>query len=284
MGKIACANVLSDLYAMGAIDIDNMLMLLSTSNKMNEKERDTVMPLMLEGFRDCAAEAGTMVQGGQTVVNPWLIIGGVATSVCKPDEIIMPENAVIGDVIVLTKPLGTQVAVNAHQWLERSDRWSRISSIVTENDVRKGYRRAMNSMARLNRTAARLMHKYNAHACTDVTGFGILGHAQNLAKHQKNEVSFVIHNLPIIAHMSSISQSCGINFGLLQGTSAETSGGLFIVLPREQAAAYCKELQAEEGYQAWIIGVVEKGNRTAHIVEKAHIIEVPSQDTENELW
>lgn len=50
-----------------------------------------------------------MVQGGQTVVNPWLIIGGVATSVCKPDEIIMPENAVIGDVIVLTKPLGTQV-------------------------------------------------------------------------------------------------------------------------------------------------------------------------------
>lgn len=50
-GKIACANVLSDLYAMGAIDIDNMLMLLSTSNKMNEKERDTVMPLMLEGFR-----------------------------------------------------------------------------------------------------------------------------------------------------------------------------------------------------------------------------------------
>lgn len=128
------------------------------------------------------------------------------------------------------------------------------------------------------------MHKYNAHACTDVTGFGILGHAQNLAQHQKNEVSFVIHNLPIIAHMTTISQSCGINFGLLQGTSAETSGGLFIVLPREQAAAYCKEIQAEEGYQAWIIGVVEKGDRTARIIEKPHIIEVPSQDTDNSLW
>ena len=128
------------------------------------------------------------------------------------------------------------------------------------------------------------MHKHNVHACTDVTGFGILGHAQNLAKHQKNEVSFVIHNLPIIAHMASISQSSGITFGLLQGTSAETSGGLFIVLPHEQAAAFCKELQAEEGYPAWIIGVVEKGDRTARIVEKPRIIEVPSEDTENELW
>ena len=73
------------------------------------------------------------------------------------------------------------------------------------------------------------MHKYNAHACTDVTGFGLLGHAQNLAKYQKNEVSFVIHNLPIIAKMATISKTCNNAFGLLQGTSAETSGGLLVV-------------------------------------------------------
>lgn len=72
--------------------------------------------------------------------------------------------------------------------------------------------------------AARLMHKYNAHGATDVTGFGLLGHAKNLAKIQKNEVSFVIHNLPIIAKMASISKACGNMFGLLQGHSAETSG------------------------------------------------------------
>ncbi|CAF4916885.1 unnamed protein product, partial [Rotaria magnacalcarata] len=59
-------------------------MLLSTSNKMSEKERDTIMPLILEGFKDCAEEAGTSVQGGQTVINPWLIVGGVATSICIP--------------------------------------------------------------------------------------------------------------------------------------------------------------------------------------------------------
>ncbi|CAF2861896.1 unnamed protein product [Rotaria sp. Silwood2] len=284
MGKIACANVLSDVYAMGAVEVDNMLMLLSTSNKMTDKERDTIMPLILQGFKECAEEAGTSVQGGQTVINPWLIVGGVATAVCTQNEIIIPENAIVGDVLVLTKPLGTQVAVNAHQWLENPDRWNRIKSVISEDDVRKAYQRAMNSMARLNKIGASLMHKYNAHACTDVTGFGLLGHAQNLAKHQKHDVSFVIHNLPIIAKMATISKACGNAFGLLQGTSAETSGGLLVVLPREQAAAYCKDIQAQEGYQAWIIGVVEKGGRTAKIIDKPRIIEVPAKDTEGELW
>ena len=74
--------------------------------------------------------------------------------------------------------------------------------------------------------AARLMHKYNAHGATDVTGFGLLGHATNLARVQKNEVGFVIHNLPIIAKMAAVSKACGNMFGLLQGHSAETSGKL----------------------------------------------------------
>lgn len=84
--------------------------------------------------------------------------------------------------------------------------------------------------------AARLMHKYNAHGATDVTGFGLLGHAQNLAKHQKNEVSFVIHNLPVISKMAAVAKACGNMFQLLQGHSAETSGGLLICLPREQVS------------------------------------------------
>lgn len=82
----------------------------------------------------------------------------------------------------------------------------------------------MDSMARLNRTTARLMHKYSAHGATDVTGFGLLGHAQSLARNQKNEVSFVIHNLPVIAKMGAVAKACGNMFQLLQGNSAETSG------------------------------------------------------------
>lgn len=68
------------------------------------------------------------------------------------------------------------------------------------------------------------MHKYNAHGATDVTGYGLLGHAQNLAKNQKSEVSFVIHNLPVIAKMTAVAKACGNMFQLLQGLSAETSG------------------------------------------------------------
>lgn len=283
-GRIAAANVLSDLYAMGVTECDNMLMLLACSTKMTEKERDVVIPLMMRGFKDCALEAGSTVTGGQTVMNPWCTIGGVGTTVCQPNEFIIPDSAVVGDVLVLTKPLGTQVAVNAHQWLDQPERWNRIKLVVSEEDVRKAYQRGMDSMARLNRTGARLMHKYNAHGATDVTGFGLLGHAQNLARNQKNEVSFVIHNLPVIAKMAAVAKACGNMFQLLQGHSAETSGGLLICLPREQAAAFCKDIEKQEGYQAWIIGIVEKGNRTARIIDKPRVIEVPAKEKEGELW
>jgi len=283
-GKIACSNVLSDLFAMGVTECDNMLMLVAVSTKMTEKERDVAMPLMMRGFKDAALEAGTTVTGGQTVMNPWCTIGGVATTVCQPNEFIIPDSAVVGDVLVLTKPLGTQVCVNAHQWLDQPERWNRIKLVVSEEDVKKAYQRACDSMARLNRTAARLMHKYNAHGATDVTGFGLLGHAQALARNQKNEVSFVIHNLPVIAKMAAVAKACGNMFQLLQGHSAETSGGLLTCLPREQAAAYCKDIEKQEGYQSWIIGIVEKGERTARVIDKPRVIEVPAKEKEGELW
>ncbi|KAL6482784.1 hypothetical protein MHYP_G00076560 [Metynnis hypsauchen] len=287
MGRIACANVLSDLYAMGITECDNMLMLLSISQKMNDKEREHVMPLMMRGFRDAAEEGGTSVTGGQTVMNPWIIVGGVATVVCQPNDFIMPDGAIPGDVLVLTKPLGIQVAVNAHQWMDIPEKWNKIKLVISKEEVEQAYQEAMLNMATLNRTAAALMHKFNAHAATDVTGFGILGHAQNLAKQQRNDVAFVIHNLPIIAKMAAISKAGGNLFGLLHGTSSETSGGLLICLPREQAARFCAEMKASrssslgqdggvgDGQQAWIIGIVEKGNRCARIIDKPRIIEVP---------
>ncbi|XP_069315021.1 selenide, water dikinase 1 isoform X4 [Eulemur rufifrons] len=209
MGRIACANVLSDLYAMGVTECDNMLMLLGVSNKMTDRERDKVMPLIIQGFKDAAEEAGTSVTGGQTVLNPWIVLGGVATTVCQPNEFIMPDNAVPGDVLVLTKPLGTQVAVAVHQWLDIPEKWNKIKLVVTQEDVELAYQEAMMNMARLNRT-----------------------------------------------------------------------GGLLICLPREQAARFCAEIKSPkygEGHQAWIIGIVEKGNRTARIIDKPRIIEVAPQ-------
>ena len=93
--------------------------------------------------------------------------------------------------------------------------------------MEKAYQNAMQCMARLNRNAADLMHKYDAHGATDVTGFGILGHARNLVANQKSEVSFVLHTLPILANMVKIFKACEVNFKLLEGYSAETSGDIF---------------------------------------------------------
>merc|ERR1712062_337173 len=79
------------------------------------------------------------------------------------------------------------------------------------------------------------------------------GHAAALARCQRNEVSFVIHNLPVIQKMSAVSKAFGSMFGLNQGESSECCGGLLVSLPREQAATYCKDLERLEGYPSWII-------------------------------
>jgi len=284
-GRIACANVLSDLYAMGVVDCDNVQLICGISDQMSEEEKRVVGAEILKGFKDCAAEGGAVVRGGSVILNPWLMIGGIASSICQRDEFIAPDGACVGDVLVLTKPLGTQIAVNAHQWMDqKEDRWSKVEKVISPDETFKAFQRATHSMARLNRIGARLMHKYGAHCATDVTGYGILGHATNMAKVQKKEVDLVIHNLPIIANMVQVSEVCGIKFGLLAGYSAETSGGLLICLPNEVASDFCKEMEELEGVPAWIVGVVETGTKTAKIVEKPTVIPVPAKETEGQLW
>jgi len=275
-GRIGAANVLSDLYAMGVVNCDNVLMILAASTEMSKLQRDVSTKMMIEGFNDVAKEAETEVTGGQTVRNPWPIIGGAATAVCTKEEFIMPINAVPGDVIVLTKPLGTQVAVNANQW-RFQEKWSRIEGLITKEEAERAYLVAMDSMARLNRNAAKLMHKYGAHAATDVTGFGIVGHGQNLAKNQISPVHFEIHTLPIIRSMREVDEK--VSFSLMKGLSSETSGGLFVCLPAEKAEAFCKELEDIDHSPAWIIGRViasnqEQSQNNCKIVENPTIITI----------
>ncbi len=84
-----------------------MLMILGVSLKMQEHQREIVTREMIRGFNDCAAEAETLITGGQSVMNQWPIIGGVANVVCHENEYIRPNGGKVGDVLVLTKPLGT---------------------------------------------------------------------------------------------------------------------------------------------------------------------------------
>jgi selenide,water dikinase len=263
MGRIGCANVLSDLYSMGITNCDTILMLLAASNEMSETERMIVTRAIISGFNDCAKDAGSSVTGGQTVLNPWPIIGGVVTSIAHKNDVIDPKGGQLGDVLVLTKPIGTQVAGNVNQWLNiNPTRWEQAQQYVTKRQAIEAYEYAMFSMSRLNRIAAELMKKHGAHGATDVTGFGLLGHARNLAQHQhaKNLV-FRIHTLPVIANMDVVSTSMNV-FKLLEGTSAETSGGLLIMMPSDKAEQYCREIEEREGQPAWIVGDIIEGQPT----------------------
>jgi selenide,water dikinase len=259
-GQIGAANVLSDLFAMGIVDCDNVLMLLGASTDMEENERDAVTRDMMRGFIDKCKEAGTEVTGGQSVMNPWPLIGGVAMSVVAESEMVRPTRMVPGDVLVLTKPLGTQVAVNLRQWTRRpSPLYKRcVESHMSADEIDALYHAACNSMAQLNLNAASLMIKHGAHACTDVTGFGILGHSRNLASSQDVPTRIVLDRLPILAGAVKGDGLLAGKYRLLQGLSAETSGGLLVAFPGRAAAdAFATALKEEYQQTSWVVGRVE---------------------------
>lgn len=299
-GRIGAANVLSDLYAEGVQHCDFVLMLLAASRDMSPEQRTICTNLMVRGFRDACTEAETTVTGGQTVLNPWPIIGGVATSVVTRDEYVSSDGAQTGDVLVLTKPLGTQVAVNVHEWRKKHEKsgqdrfWENIverngtdDSFLTLSESESMMHKAVRSMSKLNRIASKIMTKHNAHAATDVTGFGILGHAQNLMDNQIAECGVELHTLPCIADTLKVNDEI-LNFRLRTGYSAETSGGLMISMSETDALAYCAELRQLEAeaynynsdggdvdFGPWIIGrVVAHSDRKAVITEDAKYLEV----------
>eukprot|EP00658_Telonema_sp_P-2_P049534 TRINITY_DN37682_c0_g1_i1.p1 TRINITY_DN37682_c0_g1~~TRINITY_DN37682_c0_g1_i1.p1 ORF type:complete len:331 (-),score=89.92 TRINITY_DN37682_c0_g1_i1:355-1347(-) len=277
-GRIGACNVLSDLYAEGVVDCDFVLMLLAASRDMPDDVRKSCTRAMVRGFNDACAEANTTVTGGQTVLNPWPIIGGVATSLCTEDEFVSPDGAVVGDVVMVTKPVGTQVAVNLWQWHKKNNaHWNQcVAAAVTDAEkAANAMHAAVESMGRLNRNAAKCMIKYGAHAATDVTGFGILGHAQNLSENQQAEVGIEIHTLPTIAGMAAVNDACGIDFKLKEGYSAETSGGLMICMPAENSAKFIEEMFTLDGQPAWEIGrVVSSKERKSCITADCKILEV----------
>ena len=282
-GRIAAANVLSDLYANGVVDVDTVLMILAVSLDMEPAARDACTKEMIRGFTLAVREAGASVTGGQTVQNPWPIIGGVASSVVREEELVRPGGARAGDVLVLTKPLGTQVAANLWQWRGAvtpagARNWPKVAPFITLADAAAVYDAAVASMTRLNRNAAAALRRHGARAATDVTGFGLLGHARNLAEHSDARVSLVIDALPIIARCAAVDAATGGGFRVALGLSAETSGGLLVALPSEAAArAYAADVAAADGAPAWVIGrVVETPAgeaNTATIVPDASIIE-----------
>lgn len=270
-GRIAAANTLSDVYAVGCTEMSNMLMILACSTQMDRAHRKIVTELLVKGFQDACAEAGIVITGGQTVLNPWPILGGVAIATVPRSSLVPSTAARPGDLLVLTKPLGTQVAANLAVCMLHEDQWDRVlaSGAVDEETALRAVEMSELSMGTLNKAAAKLMRDFGAHGATDVTGFGLMGHARNLAAIQTECVDFELDALPAIRGMVALSDhAMGVDFRLSAGLSAETSGGLLIVLAELAAEPFLEAYKREASNPhewGWVIGRVRgHGQRTAH--------------------
>lgn len=280
-GRIAAANTLSDLYALGISRVDNMLMILAVSNKMVPEHKEIVTRRMISGFNDACSEAGTKITGGQTVRNPWPLIGGVAMSVVSESagDFVRATGAQPGDVAVLTKPLGSQISGNLAIWMMTPERWAKAAPLIDVATASRAVTLGEQGMMRLNRGGAQAMQELGAdcHGATDVTGFGLLGHANNLAQVQKyrgaegDRVDIVLHTLPVIQGLLALDQrAVTVDYGLRLGTSAETSGGLLVLMAPSAVERFQARLKAIDGPDAesWVVGdVVAGGSGSARLVE-----------------
>lgn len=274
IGKIAFANVVSDIYSCGVVNIDELKIILSIPDELNDDDKQQVANEIIEGFRESAKPVNVKLTLQSMNINQWCMIGGVASSVCSKDELIFPTKAVAGDALILTKPLGVQLATNAKIWMEEdSDNWKKLSEFLTKEEILEANNTAVKSMTSLNYLGAKLMHKYKAHCATDITGFGLIGHAENLLRFQEAELDFVITSIPVIKNVKKIAEILNRQQKLYSGKMVETSGGLLISLPTEYAQEFCNEFSSISGDDCWIVGHVVAGSRKA-ILENPQIIEV----------
>jgi selenide,water dikinase len=261
-GAVAAANALSDVYAMGGIP-------LSALNIVGFPDGDLpvdVLVSILRGGADKAREAGIDIVGGHTIKTDEPIYGLSVTGMVHPKRIAANSGAKPGDVLVLTKPLGVGIVTTAAK---------------QEVDTRGAMKDAIRLMSTLNRAAAEAMAKVDVHACTDVTGFGLLGHLRNMASASGCAATLQLSNIPVL-DAARVYVREGIapggthaNWRFLNDwveyapeldkpeqlllCDAQTSGGLLIATTPKDAQALLAELVRRETPCAAIIGEFHSG-------------------------
>lgn len=268
-GAIAAANALSDIYAMGA----KPLFALNIVGFPEDTLPMEVLEQILKGARDKAAEAGIPILGGHTIEDPEPKYGMVVTGSILPEDVIKNTGAKPGDMLVLTKPLGTGILSTA------------IKRGMVKDDLRQ---EVTQLMAELNKTAAEVMKKYEVHACTDVTGFGLMGHLKEMTTGSRCDVSVTYTKVPYLREVKNLA-TAGIipggtynnmnyvaeyvDYGNLPRTDqlllcdAQTSGGLLVALPAGQTNSFLNELHAQGLIYAVVVGEFTKiGNGIIKIV------------------
>ena len=262
-GQIAACNSTNDVYAKGATDIISVLSLMAVPENMPPD----VSAAMLKGFCDFCNSISAPVVGGQTIICSWPILGGAVTALADVSKVVPISGAEPGDRLILTKPLGIQPVMEVLRLPDSGQ--EKMAEVISEREISRSIDLAIKLMTTTDRKAAEAMLEVGVNAATDVTGFGILGHALNMA--EQSRVSVEIHTLPVIKWTPKIAEI--LKIPLLNGEGVETAGGLLISVPDQKAEQLLKALSARgcEGYE---VGMVRKGEGKAFVGKDVSVLEI----------
>ena len=258
-GQIAAANSLSDVYAMGGRPLTALNLVMFPPKKLDK----SVLKGILRGGNDKVLEAGACMAGGHSVDDNEPKYGLAVTGVVHPDKILTNCAAQEGDVLVLTKPLGTGVLFNACRAKKLS--FKELEAILPQ-------------VASLNKNALETALSFDIHSCTDITGFGIVGHALEMATGSGVQINLFYKELPVYPHareMYGRGETTGSNKAnrkLSEGHleisaklsreeeellfDPQTSGGLLLSIPESQAKEFVNALRTAGVETAAEIGEV----------------------------
>jgi selenide,water dikinase len=262
-GRIAGSNVTSDIYALAVTNIVSVLSIMAFPENMP----DELAVGVLKGFGDFCREMGAPVLGGHTIRNPWPIIGGAATAVGDPEKIVYTRGAKVGDRLFLTKPLGIAPAMAAYR-LRKEDEGRELLREVPEELVEAAVNEAIDEMISSNKPVAEVMQKVPVHAATDVTGFGLKGHAGNMAVLGK--VDIVIDQLAVIRGTPILAELFG--YPLLTGEAKETAGGMLIAVAKEDSDDLQDELNKQK-VKHFKVGYVTEGAGIVKVLKNVKVTE-----------
>jgi len=261
-GAISAANALSDIYAMGA----KPLFALSIVGFPDRLLPPEVLQQILRGATDKASEAGIQVIGGHSIEDSEPKFGLVVTGIVHPDRVLRNSTARPGDALILTKPLGTGIITTA------------IKQGLAEVSAAEA---AMRSMAELNRPAAEIMEDFPVNACTDVSGFGLLGHLKEMVCGSGVGAALDRDSIPApdaawqYAAAGAVPGGTKNNLDFVEDVvqwrpetpellklilaDAQTSGGLLISLPEAEASSLVDRLRGAGVTPASVIGRIVEG-------------------------
>jgi selenide,water dikinase len=263
-GRIAGSNVTSDIYALAVTKIASVLTIMAFPENMPTE----LAVGMLKGFGDFCREMDAPVVGGHTIQNPWPIIGGAATGVGDPEKIVYTRGAKVGDRLFLTKPLGIAPAMAAYR-LRKEEEGKELLKEVPADLVETAVSEAISGMTESNKPVAEAMQRVPVHAATDVTGFGLKGHAENMA--MLGKVDIVIDQLAVIKGTPTLTELFG--YPLLQGEAKETAGGMLIAVAKENVDDLLGELDKRK-VRHWEVGHIVKGEGKVHVPKNVKVAEV----------